>query len=251
MSILFVIGLLVGIFSLFYYGIIVSYAGVSSSFAWFWLIVSIGCFLVCIILHYLMKHEITVAKFYRITFTIIFIVGFSVFALIEGTIIYHANQKADPGMDYLIVLGAQVRGTRITKTLKKRLDTAVTYLQDNPETVAIVSGGQGAGEDISEAEAMKRYLLEQGINENYIKIEDKSTNTNENIRFSKDIINDENAQVAIVTNGFHVFRAVAIARKQGIREVQSLSAPSDPRLLINYYVREVFGVIKDKLVGNL
>jgi len=251
MSILFGVSLLVGILSLFYYGIIVSYAGVSSSFAGFWLIVSIGCFLVCFILRYLIKHEIAIAKFYRITFLIIFIVGFSVFALIEGTIIYHANQKADSGMDYLIVLGAQVRGTRITKTLKKRLDTAVTYLQDNPETVAIVSGGQGTGEDISEAEAMKQYLLAQGIGEDKIKKEDKSTNTNENIRFSKDIINDENAQVAIVTNGFHVFRAVGIARKQGISEVQSLSAPSDSRLLINYYVREVFGVIKDKLVGNL
>lgn len=251
MSILFVIFLLFGIASLFYYGIIVSYAGVNSSFTWFWLAVSIGCFLICFILHYLIKHELSIAKFYKITFTIIFIIGFSIFSLIEGTIIYHANQKVDPGMDYLIVLGAQVRGSRITKTLKYRLDTAVSYLLENPETVVIVSGGQGVGEDISEAEAMKRYLVDQGINEDKIRMEDKSTNTNENIRFSKNLIEDENAKVAIVTNGFHVFRAVGIARKQGYDKVQSLSAPSDAKLLINYYVREVLGVIKDKLVGNL
>jgi uncharacterized SAM-binding protein YcdF (DUF218 family) len=171
--------------------------------------------------------------------------------LVEGTIIYHANQKADPDLDYLIILGAQVRGTKITKTLQKRLDTAATYLQENPRTIAIVSGGRGRGEDISEAEAMRRYLMEQGIDALRIRMEDSSTNTNENIRYSKNIIQDENAKVAVVTNGFHIYRAIKIAQKQGLNEIQGLAAPSDSKLFINYYVREVFGVIKEKLAGNI
>ena len=178
-------------------------------------------------------------------------VGLGIFLLIEGTLIYHANQKADPGMDYIIILGAQVKGARVSNTLKKRLDTAVAYLQENPETVAIVSGGQGAGEDISEAEAMKRYLLQYGIEDKRIIKEDKSTNTNDNIRFSKELMRAADAPVAIVTNGFHVFRAVGIAKKQGLSSAQGLSAPSDKILFINYYIREVLGVMKDKFVGNL
>jgi uncharacterized SAM-binding protein YcdF (DUF218 family) len=251
MNILFVIFLILGILSLFYYGIIISYAGVGSSFSWFWLLLGIGSILISLILLYLIRHEISIPKLLRTIIITIFIFGFGVFSLIEGTIIVHANQKADPGMDYIIILGAQVRGTRITKTLKKRLDTAVTYLKENSDTVAIVSGGKGMGEDISEAEAMKKYLIEKGISDARIKMEDKSTNTNENIRFSKDIINNPSAEVAVVTNGFHVYRATEIAKKQGISQIQGLSAPSDKRLLINYYVREFFGVLKDKLFGNM
>jgi uncharacterized SAM-binding protein YcdF (DUF218 family) len=113
------------------------------------------------------------------------------------------------------------------------------------------AGGRGPGEDITEAEAMKQYLTANGISENRILKEEQSTNTNENIIFSKELIQKENAAVAVVTNGFHVFRATGIAKKQGLLNIQGLSAPSDARLLINYYVREVLGVIKDKLAGNM
>lgn len=251
MSILGTIVLVIGILSLIYYGVIVSYAGMGSSFAWFWLVVAVGCLFLYLGIRFMVKYEVTVAKSLRIFIITIMILGVSTFSMIEGTLIYYANQKADPGMDYLIVLGAQVRGTRITRVLKKRLDTAVIYLMQNPTTEVIVSGGQGSGENISEAEAMKRYLLLQGINEKRIIKEERSTNTDENIRFSKGIIKDKASTVAIVTNGFHIYRAVGIAKKQGMKEVQGLSAPSDPILLINYYVREAVGVLKDKLVGNL
>ena len=154
-------------------------------------------------------------------------------------------------MDYLIVLGAQIRGTRITNSLYKRLKTAETYLKENPDTLVIVSGGQGSGEDITEAQAMKEFLIENGIREDRILVEDKSTNTHENILYSKKLINRADAKVAVVTNGFHIFRSIGIAKKQGLENVQGLSAPSDPILLVNYYIREVFGVVKDFLFGNM
>ena len=94
-------------------------------------------------------------------------------------------------------------------------------------------------------------MIENGIDEDRILMEDKSTNTNENILYSKKLISKDNAKVALVTNGFHVFRSVSIAKKQGLTNIQGLSAPSDKILTISYYVREVFGVVKYFVFGNM
>lgn len=251
MKILNYIILAIGILSLIYYGVIVMYAGTGSSFSWFWLtlgILGIGLFLA---IGYMLKKNIELPQLIRYILASLVLIGFCVFIIVEGLIIYNGNKKAEPDMDYLIVLGAQVRGSRITKSLKERLKAADKYLKDNPRTLVIVSGGQGPGENISEAEAMKNYLLENGIDEDRILVEDKSTNTSENISYSKKLIVKEDAKVAVVTNSFHIFRSVSIAKKQGIENINGLSAPSDPILFISYYVREVFGVIKDFAFGNM
>ena len=88
-----------------------------------------------------------------------------------------AHRKADYGKDVLIVLGCAVRGERVSLTLKLRLDAALEYLEHSPNTAVIVSGGKGDGENISEAEAMKRYLAAHGVDESRIITEDKSTST--------------------------------------------------------------------------
>jgi uncharacterized SAM-binding protein YcdF (DUF218 family) len=196
------------------------------------------------------RQEIRVPNFMVFVITIALVMVGGAFAIVEAALLSQARQKAEQGMDYLIVLGAQVRGTTISKSLQKRLDTAITYLKNNPSTVAIVSGGKGSKEAITEAEAMYLYLRTKGISSTRILQEDKSTNTKENICFSKAFLKD-NASVAIVTNGFHIFRATNIAKKQGITQVQGLAAPTDLLLSINYYVREAVGVVKDKVFGNL
>lgn len=241
----------IGILCLIYYGIIICYAGTGSSFSWFWLLAGIFCVLLFALMRYMKGKHAVLPQPVRIAAAVLVLTGMCVFLLIEGLIIYHASKKADPDMDYLIVLGAQIRGTRITKSLYKRLKKAEIYLKDNPGTLVIVSGGQGPGEDIPEAQAMKEFLLENGITEDRILVEDRSTNTLENIIYSKEIISNDGARVAVATNGFHVFRSIGIAKKQGMTNIQGLSAPSDPVLFINYYVREVFGVIKDFLYGNM
>lgn len=243
--------LALGVLSLVYYGVIISYAGTGSSFSWFWLVLGILCISIFAIMTFVAKHKIHIPKTVQYLFAFIVLAGLSIFLLIEGLIIYHAKREVDPNMDYLIVLGAQVRGTTITNSLYQRLKVANLYLNDNPKTLVIVSGGQGPGEDITEAMAMKNYLLENGIEEERILLEDQSTNTSENILYSKRLIAKSNAKVAVVTNGFHVFRSISIARKQGLESVQALSAPSDPILFISYYVREVLGVAKDFILGNM
>ncbi len=251
MSILFVLCILGGIFCLVYYGSITMYAGVGTAFAWFWICAAIGLILIGIVIIYIMKNEIKLPSLIRHIVITIIAIGVCFGLLLEGTIIYHSQKEAKPGVKYLIVLGAQVRGDRITKSLKYRLDTAKEYLNANLETKVIVSGGQGPGENLSEAEAMSRYLVEHGIDESRIIMEGNSTNTVENIQFSKSLLPSDNTSIAVVTNGFHVFRSICIAKKQGLTNVQGLAAPSDQILTINYYVREAAGVMKDLLFGNI
>ena len=93
--------------------------------------------------------------------------------------------------------------------------------------------------------------MSAGIEEERIILEDKSTSTVENIKFSMDNINNKEAQVVIITNKFHVMRACLIAKKQGLENVSGLPVKSNPLLALNCYVREFFAVVKDKLVGNI
>ncbi len=251
MELLYGLAIVLGILSLIYYGIIIYYAGIQASFAWIWLLSGAGFLLFASIYKYMDKAGLLPGRLLQLLFLCAVAVGAGAFLLMLCIIFSYSGRKADRGMDYIIVLGAQVRGIRITKSLLRRLETALQYLVDNPKTRVIVSGGQGKGEFITEAKAMADYLLEAGIEEERILREDASGNTEENIRYSKALLRDESAKVAIITNGFHIYRALKLARKQGLKGVQGMAAPSDPLLSLNYYVREVFGVLKDLIYGNL
>lgn len=147
------------------------------------------------------------------------------------------------GLDYIIVLGAQVRKDGPSPVLKYRLDKAVEYLNENPDTVCIVSGGQGSNEPWSEAEGMARYLQEKGIDTARILTEDQSQTTGQNITNSKKLMK-EGASVGIVTNNFHVFRALQIAKKYGLSDVCGIAADSTPKYLPNNMLREFFAEMK-------
>ena len=155
------------------------------------------------------------------------------------------------GLDYLIVLGAQVREDGPSAVLKYRLDAAVDYLKENESTLCIVTGGKGEDEPLTEGEGMKQYLTAQGIDPARILVEDQARNTVQNIQFSKQLMTSPGASTALVTNNFHVTRATALARKQGLTNVYAIAAPSDPVYLPNNMFREFFGLTKDFLAGNL
>lgn len=170
-------------------------------------------------------------------------VGFTAFFIVEGCIISQMHEKGKAGLDYIIVLGAQVRESGPSAALKYRLDEAVEYLEDNPKTICIVSGGQGANEPYSEAEGMAQYLKEQGIDASRILLEDKSLNTEQNMEYSKALIKD-GASVGIITNDFHLFRAKQIARKYGLDNISGIAAKSTPVYLPNNMLREFLAEIK-------
>lgn len=245
--------LLSGIVFLLYYITIIIYAGLRASFAWLWLaggIIFIGIYA---LLEYKKHHGLSMklpnwAAISLITFIVAILL---IFGVIEGFIIGGMSQETTNTVDYTVVLGAQVRGSVPSKALRRRLDTAYDYYLEHPDTILILSGGQGTGEDISEAQAMYDYLCEKGIPASRMVQENRSTNTAENLKFSMAYMEGEHPSVGIVTNNFHIYRAVSIGRKQGLTRISGIPAPGDPILQINYMVRECFGVIKDKLAGNM
>ncbi len=177
--------------------------------------------------------------------------GAVTFCAVEGMILSEYGASAAPGADYCIVLGAQWKPSGPSAVLRKRLDKAVEYLKANPETKVIVSGGKGANEPMAEAEGMYGYLVQAGIEEERILVEDKSRSTYENLVYSGGLLDKENDRVVIVTNNFHVFRALGIARKQNYGKVEGLAADSVLGMGPNNLLREFLGVLKDFAVGNL
>lgn len=155
------------------------------------------------------------------------------------------GSKVSPKEDAtVIVLGCKVYGTRPSLMLRERLDAAYVYLKENPRSNCIVSGGQGEGEEITEAEAMKVYLMEKGVEENRIFKEEKSRNTRENLLFSNEILKEKgmNEDLAIATNEFHLYRARKIAKNLGL-EAGAVSGKTAWWLFPTYYVREMYSIL--------
>lgn len=187
----------------------------------------------------------------RKTAMVCFMAGLLLFLFVEGLILSGFNAKGTDNLDYIVVLGAQLKENGPSQVLKMRLDKAYDYLMDNPGTKVIVSGGKGKNEPDTEANGMFRYLVERGIDENRIIREDESCNTVQNILYSSEYLNKEKDKVGIISNNFHIFRAVSIAKANGYEKVWGISAPSYAYLQPNNMMREFFGIIKDFLYGNL
>ncbi|MCD8150682.1 MAG: YdcF family protein [Clostridiales bacterium] len=181
---------------------------------------------------------------------VVIAVAILVFAAVEGCIISGFSAKGEDGLDYIIVLGAQVYESGPSDVLEYRLDAAYEYLIENEDTVCIVSGGQGKNEPYAEAEGMYEYLVGKGIPAERILVEAKSLNTEENLRYSSAYFDPETDTVGIVTNNFHVFRSVHLAKHLGMEHVCGIAAGIDPLYLPNNMLREFFGVGKDLLRGN-
>lgn len=183
--------------------------------------------------------------------------GYALFAIsfiiVAAHITGYLMTPPQPGADAVIVLGAAVRGRTPSLTLAARLDCAYDYLVQNPETRVIVTGGQGPGEDVTEASAMKEYLVQKGIAPQRIYEEGRSTSTLENLQNAREILNsefDENPRLVLVSSDYHLYRAQLVARKLGM-EVETLGSSSIPWLLPNFYLREYVAVLGYRFLGRL
>lgn len=168
------------------------------------------------------------------------------FILIEGTILLEGRETEKPQVDYVIVLGARLYGDIPSPALAERLKAAREYLHKNESTKVIVTGGQGTDETIPEARAMKKYLVENGIDEDRVMVEDRATSTYENMKYSKELIKEETGEpikVLVVTNKHHIFRAKLLAKRQGM-EAYGLPTEIPPSILFQSYIREYFAVVK-------
>jgi uncharacterized SAM-binding protein YcdF (DUF218 family) len=175
--------------------------------------------------------------------SILAVVGLIYVCVLQFKISQHIQTEVPKHADYIIVLGARVKGTVPSLAFASRIKAAASYLKENENTIAIASGGKGPGEDISEAESIRRELIKLGISESRILMENRSTDTYENINYSMKLI-PKNAQSGlVVTNTFHIYRAVSIARDQGL-EVKGLPAKTPVQALVKSYTREYLAITK-------
>ncbi len=173
----------------------------------------------------------------------LFGLGVIIAIIISCFMIGAMNDKPKGKPTTLVVLGCQIKADEPSLMLKRRLNAAYEYLIEHEDVSVVVSGGQGSDEITSEADVMRNYLLGKGISEDRIFMEDKSVNTQENIRFSKEIIEKEGlcSDITIVTDGFHQLRGDIFARREGLR-AYNIPAPTAVWLLPTYWVREWFGI---------
>lgn len=183
-------------------------------------------------------------------FCIIAIVGTALFSTTMYSIVDATKVTSEEQAGTLIVLGCKVRGEAPSLQLYKRALAGVDYLNEHPNEVSILCGGQGSDEKISEAECIKRIMLDNRISEDRLYIEDKSTSTEENIAFAKEIIEENNLEsnVVIATSDYHCYRAKLIAEKNGLI-ANSIPAFADKFSRPTFYTREVFGVWLLKIKG--
>lgn len=229
--------MILGILCFVYYGSIVLYSKRwNSTFSRFWLLAGTGFLFLSFFME---KYERLRAAVY--VGILIFLL---IFLVVEIQIVLAMIPGKERNLPYILVLGARVMGTKVSDSLKRRLDRAVQYMMDNPETIAVVSGGQGPGEDVTEAQAMKEYMVYKGIQGERILMEDRSMTTKENFQFSKSFAGNGKEAVGIISNNFHMYRACAYAKRAGYENVKRIPADCHPVLFVNYIVREFFAVLK-------
>lgn len=187
------------------------------------------------------RHEKT-AKRLKTALFIVLSVFFLAAAATEGYVVSKAADDSG-GEKYAVVLGAGVNGTTPSLSLHRRLEAASEYLRENPDAVLILSGGQGPGEDISEAQCMFNWLTQRGADPERLLLEDRSTSTRENLTFTREILLSQGAggeKVCVITAGYHLARAELMAEDLGYGDVSAKAAPAGyPLLELNYYLREI------------
>jgi len=237
-------------FVLFAWGVLytftcIAYAG-AVSFLWIWPLLSIwSAFRINIQRDRLEgRNSIKIPKAVRTGYRILAVVLLAVFAYGETLIISGMNEPVQKDLDYVIVLGAGVNGTVPMRPLQMRIDRAYEYMKDNPDTILIASGGRGFGEKISEAQCIKENLVKMGIDEERILLEERSTSTIENMRYSKALIEGGEPSVGIISNSFHLYRAKKTANMEGINNCYGIPGITLYPMGIHYVVREFFGCVR-------
>lgn len=185
----------------------------------------------------------------KIALTALLVLGAAVFTAALIPVIGASSGDPDADADYLIVLGAGVNGSVPSLSMTDRLGAARVYLDAHPDCVAVVSGGKGAGENISEAEAMRRWLTGNGVAAERIILENRATDTLENLKYSFALIPEPDAAVAVVSSEYHLYRAKYLAETLG-RPVSGIPARTSlPALKANYFIREALGLVYYEIFG--
>lgn len=194
------------------------------------------------------------AKWLRRGLTVCLCIGL-IAAAVTGIFIADACfGDKDAEFRYLVVLGCGVHGTRPSRSLQDRIDAAYEYLTSHPDVICVVSGGQGPDEGISEALCMYQELVSMGIDESRVWMEDKSTSTRENLRFSMAVIREKTGEtpesIGVLSSEYHLLRAKMLASQEGITAWGVPAGTHHVTLFINYFLREIVSVWYYGTVGR-
>lgn len=277
---------------LVYYGVIVLYAGLGTSFAVLWLLIGGFFGATAAGIHFYQKYPERVPLWLPVSFVTLCASGLMIVLVTQILIFGRIPAAAEPSLDYVIVLGAKVKPDgSLSKTLKLRLDKALEYMKENPETMLVLSGAKGDAEPCSEADAMETYLLGQGADPDHLLKEEQSFSTVENLAYSRVMIEKQEnlleqerkaeadrllraqgeiegvpetgapanntpvlarqPRVGIITSNFHLCRAAMIAKKQDYGTVYGIASEADKVLLVHFSLRDGIALLKDRLMGNL
>lgn len=219
----------------------------------FSIVLSLAAAGLCVLFYFLLRSDSPFAHKLRIILCAVLSVGILAAAVTSGFILHAAHPGTLPPCRYVVVLGAGVNGTEPSLTLLERINAAYNYLSKNPEAIAILSGGQGEHEDITEAACMHRELTGMGIRPDQLIIEDQATSTIENLRFSLDAAESETGfrpnRIGIISSEYHLFRATRFAKDLGVEAVGIPAKTTWLPLRINYYLREIVAVWKYLILG--
>ncbi len=215
----------------------------------------IACVILCYdVLGFLKAHFPKTAKLLRTVLTGVLCVGIGIFSVTEAIIIHASFGQPDTDCTYIVVLGAKVNGTEPSLSLSDRIRCAHAYLTEHPGTIAVLSGGQGADEEISEAQCMYNQLTALGIDPQRLWLEDQATSTWENLRFSLDLIAQRTGlrpkAIGLVSSEYHLFRAGLFAKSCGVEMAGIPAATSWVSIKLNYFMREVAGVWHYLILGG-
>ena len=177
--------------------------------------------------------------------------GLALLFALEGLVISGMGASALPGMDYLIVLGASVYQDGPSPALTRRLNAVMACLDEHPGAIIIASGGQGENEPISEAQCIRDELVRRGVDPARIRMEDQSRDTLENLANCRAMIADDGAAVGIVTNNYHIWRSLRMARRAGFTNAHGIAAEYTGPPLLHFMVREDVSIAVHGLKGEL
>ena len=241
--------MLAGAACLVYYLVIFLYAGSQVSLSWIWPALAVF-FFVCGLIF---VRSGRAGKDEPHPFRIMACALLAVLALMVGVygsrIVRSMRMDQSDGLDAILILGAQVKGKVPSRSLKKRLERGLALATEMPEARLILSGGRGPGEEISEAQCMKNYLLTNGVEEERMVLEENSTSTRENLSFSDALTGCGSMRTGLVTNDFHVARVVLLAEKEGYTQPVGIPSSADPVLEVHFILREILALAALQFFG--
>lgn len=189
----------------------------------------------------LVKNTLGTIVYMVVSFSIVYILSvFTMYSMSAILNLVHLRKRRNA--DYIVVLGAGIVGDRVTPLLASRIEKGIELLSYNPNAVLIMSGGQGAGESIPESEAMAAYAAARGVERDKLIMEQKSVSTQQNLLFSRALMEKQKPEIIIVTTAYHVFRALILARKQGMKCV-GVGAKTKWYFTLNAFIREFIGYL--------